>query len=71
MKQSFSGSISGRARVIVDGDNIGAREYGPGSFSLSYTKSIEIRDLEAPENQGGGSAQPTGGNVDGAPGTGS
>jgi len=63
----FSGSIS-RCRVIIDGDNVNAQER-EGSVSFTFSKTLELRDLTAPENAGGGRAQPTG-SFDGQPGDG-
>lgn len=57
---TFEGKVSGRVRVIVDGDNINATEYPAGKLAVKFTKTLMVRDLEAPENAGAGSAQPTG-----------
>lgn len=59
MTQRFRGSVSGRNRLIIDGKNNESRTVGPGEFHATYEKSFELRDLDAPENTGGGSAQPT------------
>jgi hypothetical protein len=54
----ISASFAGKARVIVDGDNQGATEHN-ATFSGSFERTIEFRDLDAPENRGEGSAQQT------------
>lgn len=58
MSKWISISFQGRARIIIDGDNINAKET-EGTFSGSFTKTVMVRDLDAPENVGEGSAQQT------------
>lgn len=51
-------SFAGRARIVVDGDVENAGVY-QGTFQGTFDRTVEVRDVDAPENQGGGSAQPT------------
>lgn len=56
--KNISVSFSGRCRIVVDG-KVQEAEEAKNSWSGSFQRVIEVRDLDAPENYGEGAAQRT------------